>query len=181
MNKQTKNVITLEYITEELRFQNRAAIKSARLSVGVIALICIPIAAKIVYEICISIDSLAVKILLSVIVGTILCAPIGGMLWLLRRVLTEKGMIDRGEFDIVTRDVLYKEERVVQRHTEKYLCFGDLDDVLVGDTVYALADKGDNFYIVHYKNSTRVNLLYSTKTHELKTEENGYGKGQDHP
>ena len=177
MAKQTKNIITLEWVAEELRFQNQAAIKSALVLIGAFALFCLPITAGIVYGICNVIEGLAIKTVLSVTVGAILCAPVFAMASALRGAIAEKGMIDRGEFEIVTRDVLYKEERVVQRHTEKYLCFGDLDDVLVGETVYALADKGDNFYIVHYKSSARIDLLYSAKTHQLKTEENGYGKG----
>ena len=177
MAKQTKNIITLEWVAEELRFQNQAAIKSALVLIGAFALFCLPITAGIVYGICNVIEGLAIKTVLSVTVGAILCAPVFAMASALCGAIAEKGMIDRGEFEIVTRDVLYKEEKVVRRHTEKYLCFGDLDDVLVGETVYALAEKGDNFYIVHYKNSTRINLLYSTKTHQLKTEENGYGKG----
>ena len=177
MTKQTKNVITRELVTDELRLRNKAAIKSAMTLVGAFALFCLPITAGIVYGICNVIEGLAIKTVLSVTVGAILCAPVFAMASALCGAIAEKGMIDRGEFEIVTRDVLYKEEKVVRRHTEKYLCFGDLDDVLVGETVYALAEKGDNFYIVHYKNCTHVNLLYSTKTHELKTEENGYGKG----
>lgn len=180
MNKQTKNIITHEYITEELRFQNSAAIRFALVLCGGFALVFLPLTVGIIYGIFKYIDRLPLEIILSAIIGGITSAPVWCMIFSLRQALTEKKMLDRGEFEIVTRDVLYKEEKVVQRHTEKYLCFGDLDDVLVGDTVYALADKGDNFYIVHYKNCTRINLLYSTKTHELKTEENGYGKGQDH-
>lgn len=176
MNKQTKNIITREWVKGELRFQNNAAIKSALTLVGAFALFGLPITVGIVYGICNVIENSAVKILLSVSVGAILCAPMLAMISALRGAIVEKGMIDRSEFEIVTRDVLYKEERVVQRHTEKYLCFGDLDDVSVDQTVYDLADKGDSFYIVHYKNSARISLLYSAKTHELKTEERGYGK-----
>ena len=180
MNKQTKNIITHEYITEELRFQNSAAIRFALVLCGGFALVFLPLTAGIIYGIFKYIDRLPLEIILSAIIGGITSAPVWCMIFSLRQALTEKKMLDRGEFEIVTRDVLYKEEKIVNRHEEKFLCFGDFESVQVNQTVYDLASQGDEFYIVHYKNKPRVCLLYSFKTHELKTEENGYGKGQDH-
>ena len=168
MAKQTKNIITLEWVAEELRFQNQAAIKSALVLIGAFALFCLPITAGIVYGIFSVIENSTVKILLSFTVAAIMCAPVFAMILAFRRAIAEKGMLDRGEFEIITRDVLYKEEKVVKRHVEKFLYFGDLESVQVDQSRYDLTDKGDTFYIVRYKNSAHVTLLYPTKTYEYK-------------
>lgn len=177
MNKQTKNVITLEYITEELRFYNNANIKAALLCGGVIALLFIPLTFLIVNEVYSNIDGAVLQNVLGIGLGIAVSSPVWGTLWAICQYLAEGAKIRNGDFDITLCTLQYKGERSVQRHIEEYFSFGGFKDVSVSSTAYSLAIPGDEYYIVHYKNSTRIKLLYSTKTHELKTEENGYGKG----
>ena len=168
MPKETKNTITREWVEGELRFQNSAAIRFALVLCGGFALVFLPLTIGIIYAIFKHIDRLPLEIILSVIIGGITSAPVWCMIFSLRQAFAEKKMLDRGEFEIVTRDVLYKEEKVVKRHEEKFLVFGDFESVRVNQTVYDLASQGDEFYIVHYTNKPRVCLLYSFKTHEYK-------------
>ena len=87
---------------------------------------------------------------------------------LLVRALLERKTLLRGEFDIVTREVLYKREKRVQRHTEECLKFDDFKEISVTHTAYELASAGDAFYIVHYKAKKRIKLLYSARAYDYQ-------------
>ena len=77
-------------------------------------------------------------------------------------------MLARGDFDIVTRDVSYKSEEMVQRRLENYLHFCEFNKISVGHTTFQLASAGDTFYIVHYKAKKDIKLLYSAKMYEYQ-------------
>lgn len=121
-----------------------------------------------VYCVRLSVENTLLKIVCSVIAGGITSAPIWIILIVLRNAFAERKMLQRGEFDIVTREVLYKSERIVHRHIKEFLHFKDFQGVPVSHTVYQLASVGDTFYIIHYKTKKHIKLLYSAKMYEYK-------------
>ena len=168
MNKQTKNIITRELIEKELRFYNKAEIRASLLCGGVLALICIPIAVLAVRAIVLHFESMALKLLLGILGGGVLTVPIWIMLFSLRGSLADRKKLLNGDFEITACTLQYKGERVVHKHIEEYFSFGGFDDISVSSTAFYMASVGDDYYIVHYKGSGEIKLLYSAKTHEYK-------------
>ena len=168
MKKQTKNIITREWIEKELRFYNTADIKSRLVLCGVFTVILLPITIALIYGILLSLDNVLVKIVLSIFIGGIVSSPIWLFFLLTREALCERKMLARGDFDIVTRDVSYKSEEIVHRHIEEFLHFCEFDKISVGHTTFQLASVGDEFYIVHYKGKKDIKLFYSAKMYDLQ-------------
>lgn len=166
MEKTTKNVITREWVEKELRFYNGADLRSVAVTLPVMALVFIPLTALIVSGVSSEVERVWLKILISVLIGALTSCPAWGCLCSLYFGLREKRMLQNGEFEIVTREVLYKIEKPVRRHMEEFLGFDDFGEVLVGHTDYQLAAAGDLFYIVRYKGRKKVRLLYSAKMYE---------------
>ena len=163
-----KNTITREWIEKELRFYNGADIKSSLVLCGVITLLLLPITIGLTYGIFILVKNLLIKIVSALIFLAIMCLPIGINAAMLCTALAERKLLLRGEFDVVIRDVLYKSEKLVNRHTEQMLHFQGFDEISVGSTTFQLAAEGDLFYIVHYKTKKKIRLLYSAKIYEYK-------------
>ena len=168
MEKQTKNIINREWVEKELRFYNAADIKSPLVLCGALSLFFLPLTVGIVYGILSIFENVLLKVVLSFITATVTSAPIWINLLSLRGPLSERKLLSRGEFEIVTREVLYKSEKVVNRHTEKILTFNDFDEISVANTTFQGASEGDVFYIVHYKTKKCIKLLYSAKMYEYK-------------
>lgn len=166
MKKQTKNIITHDWIEKELQFYNTADIRSTLVISGSLSLICIPLTALCVWGILSVLNNLLLKIILAITVGAILSAPVWVNLLPLKRFLSERKLLKNGDFDIKTLKVLYKTEKIVQRHTERFLHFEDLKPIMVDYTTYQLADEGDEFYIVYYRTKNNIQLLYSAKMYE---------------
>ena len=168
MEKQTKNIITCEWIKKELRFYNTADIKSRLVLCGIFTVIFLPITIALIYGILMSFDNVLVKIVLSIFMGGITSSPIWLFFLLIQNALCERKMLARGDFDIVTCDVSYKSEEMVHRHMEEYLYFSGFNKKSVGHTTFQLTSAGDTFYIVHYKDKKDIKLFYSTKMYELQ-------------
>ncbi|MBR2033900.1 MAG: hypothetical protein IKA46_07190 [Clostridia bacterium] len=168
MQKQTKNIITRDFIEKELRFYNTADIKSTLVVCSIFALTFLPLTVGIIYGILSLFENILIKIVLSVIVGGITSEPLWFNLLELRRALSKRKLLACGDFDIVTRDVSYKSEELVHRHIEEYLHFCDFNKISVGHTIFQLSSVGDTFYIVHYKAKKDIKLLYSAKMYELQ-------------
>ena len=168
MEKQTKNIITREWVEKELRFYNTADIRSRLVLCSVFTVILLPITIALIWGVVESFDHVLVEIFLSIFMGCITSSPILHFSLLIREALCEKKMLDRGEFDIVTRDVSYKSEEMVHRHIEEFLYFCEFDKISVGHTTFQLASVGDEFYIVHYKGKKDIKLFYSAKMYELQ-------------
>ena len=169
MEKQTKNIITREWIEKELRFYNTADIKSMLVICVVTAPIFLPITVVVVvYGTLSFFEGLFVKIVFSVFFGGLISSAFWiPFSWLLV-CLIKRRMILRGEFDVVVREVLYKSERLVHRHLEELLHFQGFKEISVGHTAFQLASSGDLYYIVHYKNKNSIALCYSVKMYELQ-------------
>lgn len=168
MNKQTKNIITREFIENELRFYNKADIRSVLLCGGAFALFFIPITVLIVNGIYSEIDNAVLRNVLGIGLGIIFSSPVWGSLLAARHSLSERKKLNGGEVEITLCTLQYKGEKPVQRHIEEYFSFGGFDDISVSPTAYSLATPGDEYYIVHYKGSRQIKQLYSAKTHEYK-------------
>lgn len=168
MEKQTKNIITREWIEKELRFYNTADIKSRLVLCSVFTVIFLPITIALVYGITKSFNIVLAEIVLSIFIGGITSSPIWGFFLLIRNALCERKMLARGEFDIVTCDVSYKSQEMVHRHMEEYLHFCGFNKISVGHTTFQLASAGDTFYIVHYKGKKDIKLFYSAKMYALQ-------------
>jgi hypothetical protein len=172
MEKQTKNIITRKWVEKELRFYNTANIRSALVFCGTFSLLSVPLTILIVYAACTVFENIVLKIALSIFMGAFTSAPTWIYLLLTFYLLSERKLLNRGEFDIVTRELLYKNEKMVHRHLEEFLHFQDFKEISVGHTSFQLALQGDTYYIVHYKTKKSIKLLYSAKMYEYhdKTE-----------
>ena len=82
------------------------------------------------------------------------------------RALREKQLIKRGEWIVVTDELLYKTEEVIGRHIETFLFFAQYGKVVTNSTTYQLAEQGDIFYLVMYKKRKSVLFHYSQKMYE---------------
>ena len=168
MEKQTVNVITREFIKKELRFYNTADIRSTLVLCGAISLLLVPLTIGVVCGILELFKPEWLKILLSVLVGGLVGAPIWLILLSLRTRLRERKLLQNGDFDITVCEVQEKTEKQVQRHTGKFLHFHGFKEVSVGNVNYDLVSQGDEFYIVHYKGRTEIKLIYSLKMYGFK-------------
>lgn len=168
MEKQTKNVITREFIEKELRFYNKADIRSTLVLCGVLSLLFVLFTVGIIYGFFTLLKTLWLKVLLSVFVGALTSAPIWLNLLSLKRSLKERKLLRNGDFDITVCELQYKDEKPVHQHTEKFLYFAGFKEISVGNVNYDLVSQGDEFYIIHYKGFTNIKLIYSLKMYELK-------------
>ena len=168
MEKQTKNEITREFIEKELRFYNTADIRSTLVLCGGLSLLFVPFTVGIVCGIFALLQTAWIEILLSILIGALTSAPIWINLLSLRMSLKERKLLQNGDFDIVVCKVQYKDEKLVHRHTEKFLHFNGFKEVSVGNVNYDLVSQGDEFYIVHYKGRTEIKFIYSLKMYVLK-------------
>ncbi len=168
MEKQTKNEITREFIEKELRFYNTADIRSTLVLCGGLSLLFVPLTIGAVCGFFALLENVYLKILLSVLVGGLTSAPIWINLLSLKTSLTERKLLQNGDFDIAVCEVQYKDEKLVHRHTEKFLHFVGFKKVSVENVNYDFVSQGDEFYIVHYKGRTEIKFIYSLKMYVLK-------------
>ena len=76
--------------------------------------------------------------------------------------------MQNGDFVIAVCEMSYKEKKTVRRHTENVLHFVGFEGASVASTTFDLASQGDEFYVVHYKGLTGIELLYSLNLYELQ-------------
>ncbi len=167
MKEPTRNVLTQEEIETELRFYNKADIRSSATSLLALSLLLLPLTAICIYAAVSESPHPAVTVLL-LLLTAVIPTPVFIFFAVFLRSFGEKRLLDRGGFEITTRELLYKEERVVQRHTELFLSFDGFEDACVPSTTYDLASEGDPFYLVSYKGKKKISLLYPAKLYELQ-------------
>ena len=170
MKEPTKNIITREFIEKELRFYNTADIKAGLLLGSVLSALLIPAVIAVLFGFSPWVYRETGKIVFSIIFTAFLLlfflSPLFFFAQTLFSVFAERKKLLKGEFVITIRKLENKKEKIVQRHIEECLCFKNYGDCSVGSTVYQLADKGDKFYIVHYKADKTVKLLYPAEMYE---------------
>lgn len=173
MKKQTKNIITREFVENELRFYNKADIRSTLVLYGTLSVFFVPLAAGLIYGILSQAGYPVLKIFLVAVIGGLFGFPVWCGIFLLCRSLKERKLLLNGEFEIEIHTVTHKKEKVVHKHIEEFLRFKGFKDVSVGHTVFQLASPGDEFYLIHYRSKKLIKLLYPTKMYEYKESRNG--------
>ena len=168
MEKQTKNVITREFIEKELRFSNTAYIRSTLVLCAGLSLLFVPLTVLAVCGVCWAFNAVLLEIIISVLLGSVLSAPVWINLLCLIPKLKERKLLQNGDFVIAVCEMSYKEKKTVRRHTENVLHFVGFDGASVASTTFDLASQGDEFYVVHYKGLTGIELLYSLNLYELQ-------------
>ena len=147
MEKQTKNVITREWVQKELLFYIGADLKYSLVLLAVMSVTFLPISAFAVRGAFMGEGVWALKAFLAILGGTI-SLPFWIMLVSFCSALIERKKVMRGEFSIVTGELKYKAERAVYRHVEECLYFDDSMRISVNHTEYQLATPGDLYYLV---------------------------------
>lgn len=172
MEKQTKNIITKESIAKELRFLSGADIRTAIILGVVSSVFCIPLTIGSVLAIFKEFNNIIIEIILCILIGGICILPVAVTAFIIVKRLMERRLIDKGEFEISTRELLYKEEKYERRgrhhRTVKVLHFSGFEVATLGGTVYQLAAAEDKFYLVHYRGKSSVMLFYPAKMYEYR-------------
>jgi hypothetical protein len=74
----------------------------------------------------------------------------------------------RGDFEITTKAVMRKNEVYREYNYDKTLYFKDFWRYPLRDSSYEIASIGDPYYIIHFKNSKFIQMVYPLKAYELK-------------
>lgn len=165
---QSRNIITRKQIEDELYFYNTADIKATVVLCLCLALFFGPLAFGILYLIITETTDISLKIGLSIPLGALFSAPIWGNLIRLAKHLAKRSLLKKGLFEVKILPVSDKYESNRNRSTAKLLEFPNLKEIAVSSTTYSLASWGDEFYVIHYRGKSKIELLYSLKTHEYK-------------
>ena len=168
LEKQTKNIITREWVEKELRFYNTADIRYFSVLVIIMAVFFVPLTVGSVVYLCSWCESMLINILFAVFVGAVFSSPVLALLFMLILRLNERKLLNRGDFEITKSWVLYKSERTRSRHSEMLLHFPRFKEAVVDAISYELAEPGDEYYIVHYKSQKTIRFFYPTKRYEYK-------------
>ncbi len=175
MEKQTKNIITREGIEKKLCADNVASLKVsvfAFLATALVGILWVLFFIPSFFEA--PNFGFGVLFFLLAIVGTVPA-------WVLSvrfvRDLKEYKHLKNGDLEIVIRPLLYETEEM--RYTRKtrveYMQhkfhFEGFDAFLASPEQSKRFTRGDEFYIVYYKGSKKVRLMYSFAFYEYKEEE----------
>lgn len=174
MQKQTKNIITRKSIEEKLRADNRASLKVSALSFFAAALVGI---LWFVFFIPSFFEApnfgFGVLFFLFAIVGTV---PAFVMLAGFLKDFKEYQHLKNGDVEIVTRPLLYKSQKEVRIYcnkrtrwqTRSLFHFEGFDEFWASPEMYQNFTWGDEFYIVYYKGSKKVEKVFPLKMYEYK-------------
>ena len=175
MEKQTKNIITREGIEKKLCADNVASLKVSILAFFAAALVGI---LWVVFFIPSFFEApnfgFGVLFFLFAIVGTV---PAWVMLARLLKDLIERKHLGNGDVEIVTLPLLYETEetrytrKTRMEYTQHKFHFEGFDAFLASPEQSKRFTRGDEFYIVYYKGSKKVRLMYSFAFYEYKEEE----------
>ena len=172
--KQTKNIITRKLIEEKLRADNRASLKVSALSFFAAALVGI---LWVVFFIPSFFEApnfgFGVLFFLFAIVGTV---PAFVMLAGFLKDFKEYQHLKNGDVEIVTRPLLYKSQKEVRIYCNKrtrwqtrgLFHFEGFDEFWASPEMYQNFTWGDEFYIVYYKGSKKVEKVFPLKMYGYK-------------
>ena len=179
MDRDSKKIITREWVENELRFYNTADIKY--LSVNLITL---GLALGVPTYFCLLLtwscfDSLWAKLLMSGPLAFLVLFIVFSILWQLIGKLRERRALKKGNFDVVLRTVQYKTEKGAYRRVRRrgrrrlqlveYLVFDQFGAVEVDHDEYYRTNAGDEFYMaVYYLPKPKVRLRYSARSYQYK-------------
>ena len=172
MEKQTKNIITRKEIEKKLRFDNRASLKVSTLAFLATALVGV---LWVVFFIPFFFESpnfgLGVLFFLFAIVGTV---PAWALLPNFVKDLKEYRNLKNGDVEIVTRPLLYETEETCytrktrMEYTKHKFHFEGFDAFLASPEQSKAFGRDDEFYIVYYKGSKKVEKVFPLKMYEYK-------------
>ena len=174
MKEPTKNIITREAIEKKLRSDNTASLKVSALAFFAAALVGI---LWVVFFIPSFFEApnfgFGVLFFLFAIVGTV---PAWVMLARLLKDLIERKHLGNGDVEIVTRPLLYKSQKEVRIYcnkrtrwqTRSLFHFEGFDEFWANPEMYQNFTWGDEFYIVYYKGSKKVEKVFPLKMYEYK-------------
>ena len=174
MQKQTKNIITRKSIEEKLRSDNRASLKVSALAFFAAALVGI---LWVVFFLPSFFEApnfgFGVLFFLFAIVGTV---PAWVMLAGFAKALIEYKHLKNGDIEIVTRPLLYKSQKEVRIYcnkrtrwqTRSFFHFEGFDELWASPEMYQNFTWGDEFYIVYYKGSKKVEKVFPLKMYEYR-------------
>ena len=174
MEKQTKNIITREGIEKKLCADNVASLKVSILAFFAAALVGI---LWVVFFIPSFFEApnfgFGVLFFLFAIVGTV---PAWVMLAKLLKDLIERKHLKNGDLEIVTRPLLYKSQKEVRIYcnkrtrwqTRSLFHFEGFDEFWASPEMYQNFTWGDEFYIIYYKGSKKIEKVFPLKIYEYK-------------
>ena len=172
MEKQTKNIITREEIEKKLRFDNRASLKVSTLGFLATALGGV---LWVVFFIPSFFEApnfgFCVLFFLFAIVGTV---PAWALLPNFVKDLKEYRHLKNGDVEIVTRSLLYETEETCytrktrMEYTKHKFHFEGFDEFWASPEIYQNFTWGDEFYIVYYKGSKKIEKVFPLKMYEYK-------------
>lgn len=177
MERESKQIITREWVENELRFYNTADIKYLTVN-----LITLSLALGVPTYFCLLLtwscfDSLWAKLLMSGPLAFLVLFIVFSILWQLIGKLRERRALKKGNFDVVLRTVQYKTEKVKYRYfgrrhrlrLEEYLVFDQFGAVEVDHDEYYRTNAGDDFYmVVYYLPKPKVRLRYSKRSYQYR-------------
>ena len=176
MGKQTKTMITRVEIEKKLRTDNRASLKVSILAFLAAALVAILL---VVFFIPSFFEApnfgFGVLFFFFATVGTV---PAWVLLPNFVKDLKEYQHLKNGDLEIVIRPLLYETEetcytrRTRIEYTQHRFHFEGFDAFLASTEQSKQFTRGDEFYIVYYKGTKKIRLLYSFAFYEYKEEEN---------
>jgi len=170
MENQKKTLLTRDIVARDMRKLNEERIHGD-VSFLLLGLLASPIFVGLVYLICSMQELVWLKVIFLVMIVAPLVFPLLNEIFSLFKDFRDRKRIARGEFDIVKRGLAYKSEEYRTRygsrggHLEHYMHFK-------GFKKYAsradYASAGDVYYIVHYKNNDKIELLYAADKYECE-------------
>ena len=166
---ETKNIITREIIEKELKFLNKADIRSSLVLIAVMTLIFVPLSIIPIYIF----FSVGGK---TILLGSccflfflVFLLPIFLNLIPLVKAINEAHLLKKGDWFVDIDEVRYKTEELEYKHPIDVLYFYRYERVVSGGAEFQLASQDDAFYLVIYKKKKpRVVLHYSQKMYEYQ-------------
>ena len=177
MERDSKQIITREWVENELRFYNTADIKYLTVNLITLSLaLGVPIYLFLLLGWSVS-DFLWLNIVLTCFFGGIFLLFVGAMLGQLVEHLMERRALKKGNFDVVVRQVQYKTENIDRRYfararrldLDEYLVFDQFGAIEVSHDEYYRTSAGDEFYmVVYYLPKPKVRLRYSKRSYQYR-------------
>ena len=172
MAKETKNILTRQLVEKELRFYNTADIRSSVLLIACLTPLFGGLAAIMTAGVLGLIDHIGVRIFLLILILPTMTAPIWINLLSLISSLKEKRMLDKGEFEIVKKQLNHKSQKTENRHNHRhiryYFHFIGFMDRRVDKSTYDMTAEDEGFYLVHLTSKYYIKLFYPESRYDFK-------------
>ncbi len=172
MEKQTKNIITYEEIVKKLCSDNTASLRHTAFVFFVVLLVFGAMSAIFIAAIFEAPNGWFG--LIPAFIAAAITVPIWVMLAGFVKDLQEYRHLKSEDVEIVTRPLLYETEETCYtrktriEYTQHKFHFEGFDAFLASPEQSKAFGRDDEFYIVYYKGSKKIRLMYSLKFYEYK-------------